>query len=342
MSRFLTFGELMLRLKSPGRERFMQSPMLEATFGDGEANVAVSLANYGLDAEFLSVIPDNAIGDSAIGELRRFNVGTDKIIRTEGRMGIYYLETGANQRASKVIYDRAYSAISMFDPAGYDWDKIYKDVEWLHISGITPAISEQTKDASILAVKEAKARGITVSLDLNYRKNLWKYGVDAKEVMKVLTSYTDIVIANEEDCQKSLGLECGSNVTGGKLDRDDYKKLSDTLLAEYPNVQKVAITLRESKSADINFWAAALNNGEEFIVSRRYEMYDIVDRVGVGDSFAGGLIYGLNELDNDRDALEFAVAASCLKHTIDGDFNRVTVDEVNKLAKGDGSGRVQR
>jgi 2-dehydro-3-deoxygluconokinase len=342
MSRFLTFGELMLRLKSPGRERFMQSPMLEATFGGGEANVAVSLANYGLDAEFLSVIPDNAIGDSAIGELRRFNVGTDKIIRTGGRMGIYYLETGANQRASKVIYDRAYSAISMFDHAGYDWDKIYKDVEWLHISGITPAISEQTKDASILAVKEAKARGITVSLDLNYRKNLWKYGVDAKEVMKVLTSYTDIVIANEEDCQKSLGLECSSNVTGGKLDRDDYKKLSDTLLSEYPNVQKVAITLRESKSADINFWAAALNNGEEFIVSRRYEMYDIVDRVGGGDSFAGGLIYGLNELDNDRDALEFAVAASCLKHTIDGDFNRVTVDEVNKLAKGDGSGRVQR
>ena len=342
MSRFLTFSELMLRLKSPGRERFLQSPSLEATFGGGEANVAVSLANYGLDCEFLTVIPDNAIGDAAIGELRRFNVGTDKIIRTGGRMGIYYLETGANQRASKVIYDRAYSAISMFKPEGYDWDKIYKDVEWLHLSGITPAISEETKDASILAVKEAKARGITVSLDLNYRKNLWKYGVDAKEVMKVLTSYTDIVIANEEDCQKSLGLKCESNVTGGRLDQDDYKKLSDTLLAEYPNVQKVAITLRESKSADINFWAAALNNGEEFIVSRKYEMYDIVDRVGGGDSFAGGLIYGLNELESDKDALEFAVAASCLKHTIDGDFNRVTLDEVNRLAKGDGSGRVQR
>ena len=342
MSRFLTFGELMLRLKSPGRERFMQSPMLEATFGGGEANVAVSLANYGLDAEFLSVIPDNAIGDSAIGELRRFNVGTDKIIRTEGRMGIYYLETGANQRASKVIYDRAYSAISMFDPAGYDWDKIYKDVEWLHISGITPAISEQTKDASILAVKEAKARGITVSLDLNYRKNLWKYGVDAKEVMKVLTSYTDIVIANEEDCQKSLGLECKSNVEGGKLDNEDYRKLSNSLLDKYPNVKKVAITLRESKSADINFWAAALNNGTDFIVSRKYEMYDIVDRVGGGDSFAGGLIYGLNVLGDDKEALEFAVAASCLKHTIDGDFNRVTIDEVLKLTKGDGSGRVQR
>ena len=342
MSKFLTFGELMLRLKSPGRERLMQSPSLEATFGGGEANVAVSLANYGLDAEFLSVIPSNSIGDAAIGELRRFNVGTDKIIRTEGRMGIYYLETGANQRASKVIYDRAYSAISMFDPEKYDWDSIYNNVTWLHISGITPAISEQTKDASIASVKEAKKRGITVSIDLNYRKNLWKYGVDAKEVMSVMTEYADVIIANEEDCQKSLGLECKSNVEGGKLDNEDYRKLSNSLLEKYPNVKKVAITLRESKSADINFWAAALNNGTDFIVSRKYEMYDIVDRVGGGDSFAGGLIYGLNVLGDDKEALEFAVAASCLKHTIDGDFNRVTVDEVLKLAKGDGSGRVQR
>lgn len=342
MSKFLTFGELMLRLKSPGRERLMQSPSLEATFGGGEANVAVSLANYGLDSEFLSVIPSNAIGDAAIGELRRFNVGTDKIIRTDGRMGIYYLETGANQRASKVIYDRAYSAISMFDPEKYDWDSIFNNVTWLHISGITPAISEQTKDASIASVKEAKKRGITVSIDLNYRKNLWKYGVDAKEVMSVMTQYADIIIANEEDCQKSLGLECKSNVEGGKLDNEDYRNLSNSLLERYPNVKKVAITLRESKSADINFWAAALNNGTDFIVSRKYEMYDIVDRVGGGDSFAGGLIYGLNVLGDDREALEFAVAASCLKHTIDGDFNRVTVDEVLKLAKGDGSGRVQR
>ena len=342
MSKFLTFGELMLRLKSPGRERLMQSPSLEATFGGGEANVAVSLANYGLDAEFLSVIPSNSIGDAAIGELRRFNVGTDKIIRTDGRMGIYYLETGANQRASKVIYDRAYSAISMFDPEKYDWDSIYNNVTWLHISGITPAISEQTKDASIASVKEAKKRGITVSIDLNYRKNLWKYGVDAKEVMSVMTEYADVIIANEEDCQKSLGLECKSNVEGGKLDNEDYRKLSNSLLEKYPNVKKVAITLRESKSADINFWAAALNNGTDFIVSRKYEMYDIVDRVGGGDSFAGGLIYGLNVLGDDKEALEFAVAASCLKHTIDGDFNRVSVDEVLKLAKGDGSGRVQR
>ena len=342
MSKYLTFGELMLRLKSPGKERFLQSPSLEATFGGGEANVAVSLANYGLDAEFLSVIPDNAIGDAAIGELRRFNVDTSKVIRTAGRMGIYYLETGANQRASKVIYDRAYSAISLFDPAGYDWDSIYEGVKWLHISGITPAISEETKDASILAVKEAKKRGVTVSIDLNYRKNLWKYGVDAKEVMTEMTKYADIIIANEEDCQKSLGLKCESNVEGGKLDQEDYKKLSDSLLEKFPNVKKVAITLRESKSADINFWAAALNNGSDFIVSRKYEMYDIVDRVGGGDSFAGGLIYGLNELEGDREALEFAVAASCLKHTIDGDFNRVTIDEVMKLAKGDGSGRVQR
>ena len=342
MSKYLTFGELMLRLKSPGRERFLQSPSLEATFGGGEANVAVSLANYGLEAEFLSVIPDNAIGDAAIGELRRFNVDTSKVIRTSGRMGIYYLETGANQRASKVIYDRAYSAISMFDPEKYDWDSIFNNVTWLHISGITPAISEETKEASILSVKEAKKRGVTVSIDLNYRKNLWKYGVDAKEVMSVMTEYADIIIANEEDCQKSLGLECKSNVEGGKLDNEDYKNLSNSLLEKYPNVKKVAITLRESKSADINFWAAALNNGKDFIVSRKYEMYDIVDRVGGGDSFAGGLIYGLNVLGDDKEALEFAVAASCLKHTIDGDFNRVTVDEVLKLAKGDGSGRVQR
>ena len=342
MSKYLTFGELMLRLKSPGRERLMQSPSLEATFGGGEANVAVSLANYGLDAEFLSVIPSNSIGDAAIGELRRFNVGTDKIIRTDGRMGIYYLETGANQRASKVIYDRAYSAISMFDPEKYDWESIFNNVTWLHISGITPAISPETKDASIASVKEAKKRGITVSIDLNYRKNLWEYGVDAKEVMSVMTEYADVIIANEEDCQKSLGLECKSNVEGGKLDNEDYRKLSNSLLEKYPNVKKVAITLRESKSADINFWAAALNNGTDFIVSRKYEMYDIVDRVGGGDSFAGGLIYGLNVLGDDKEALEFAVAASCLKHTIDGDFNRVTVDEVLKLAKGDGSGRVQR
>ena len=342
MSKYLTFGELMLRLKSPGKERFLQSPSLEATFGGGEANVAVSLANYGLDAGFLSVIPSNAIGDAAIGELRRFNVGTDKVIRTEGRMGIYYLETGANQRASKVIYDRAYSAFSLFKPEGYDWDAIYEDVKWLHISGITPAVSAMTKDAALLAVKEAKKRGITVSLDLNYRKNLWKYDVDAKAVMSEMTSYSDIVIANEEDCQKSLGLKCESNVEGGKLEKDDYKKLSDELLLQFPNVKKAAITVRESKSADINFWGACLNNGEEFILSRKYEMYDIVDRVGGGDSFAGGLIYGLNELGDDREALEFAVAASCLKHTIDGDFNRVSIDEVKKLAEGDGSGRVQR
>ena len=342
MSKYLTFGELMLRLKSPGRERFLQSAGFEATFGGGEANVAVSLANYGLDAEFLSVLPSNAIGEAAVAELRKFNVATDKIIRTDGRMGIYYLETGANQRPSKVIYDRAYSAFSLFDPAGYDWDKIYKDVKWLHISGITPAISAVAKEASIAAVKEAEKRGITVSIDLNYRKNLWKYGVEAQDVMKTLTLYADIIIANEEDCQKSLGLKCESNVEGGKLNEEDYKKLSDSLLEQYPNVKKVAITLRESKSADINFWAASLNNGKEFIVSKKYEMYDIIDRVGGGDSFAGGLIYGLNELGSDKEALEFAVAASCLKHTIEGDFNRVTIDEVLKLANGDGSGRVQR
>ena len=342
MSKILTFGEIMLRLKSPGRERFLQSPELEATFGGGEANVAVSLANYGLESEFLSVLPNNAIGDACIGELRRFGVGTSKILRRDGRMGIYYLETGANQRPSKVIYDREYSAFSFAGADSYDWDKVFNDVTWLHITGITPAVTKETAEAALASVKEASKRNITVSVDLNYRKNLWKYGVDAQEVMKEITKYCDIVIANEEDCQKSLGLKCEGSVTSGKLDTADYKALTDLLLKEYPNVSKVAVTLRESKSADINFWAAALNNGKEFIVSKKYEMYDIVDRVGGGDSFAGGLIYGLNALGDDKEALEFAVAASCLKHTIEGDFNRVTLDEVKALAGGDGTGRVQR
>ena len=266
MSKFLTFGDLMLRLKSPGRERLMQSPSLEATFGGGEANVAVSLANYGLDAEFLSVIPSNSIGDAAIGELRRFNVGTDKIIRTDGRMGIYYLETGANQRASKVIYDRAYSAISMFDPEKYDWESIFNNVTWLHISGITPAISPETKDASIASVKEAKKRGITVSIDLNYRKNLWKYGVDAKEVMSVMTEYADVIIANEEDCQKSLGLECKSNVEGGKLDNEDYRKLSNSLLEKYPTGRPLLITERiSSVAASMRFMTSLTVWAEEIL-----------------------------------------------------------------------------
>ena len=340
--KFLTFGEIMLRLKSPGLERFFQSPMLEATFGGGEANVAVSLANYGEDVGFLSVLPKNAIGDECIKELRRFGVDTSRIVRGGERLGIYYLETGANQRPSKVVYDRAYSAIAMAKPGDIDWEKTFAGVEWFHITGITPAISESAMELSLESVREAKKRGITVSCDLNYRKNLWKYGKKASEVMRELAKYVDVAIANEEDVQKSLEITTDVNVESGELDRSKYKALGDKVLAAYPDMKMIAITLRESKSADWNGWAACLNDGEKFYESKRYEIRDIIDRVGGGDSFAGGLIYGLNNYESRQQALEFAVAASCLKHSIDGDFNRVDVDEVEKLMGGDGTGRVQR
>ena len=340
--KYLTFGEIMLRLKSPGHERFFQSPMLEATFGGGEANVAVSLANYGEDVGFLSVLPKNAIGDECIKELRRFGVDTSRVVRGGERLGIYFLETGANQRPSKVVYDRAYSAIAMAKPGDIDWDKTFEGVEWFHITGITPAISESAMELSLESVREAKKRGITVSCDLNYRKNLWKYGKKASEVMRELAKYVDVAIANEEDVQKSLEITTDVVVESGELDRSKYKALGDKVLAAYPDMKMIAITLRESKSADWNGWAACLNDREHFYESKRYEIRDIIDRVGGGDSFAGGLIYGLNNYESRQQALEFAVAASCLKHSIDGDFNRVDVDEVEKLMGGDGTGRVQR
>lgn len=340
--KFLTFGEIMLRLKSPGQERFFQSPMLEATFGGGEANVAVSLANFGLDAGYITVLPSNAIGDACIGELRRFGVDTSRIQRGPGRMGIYYLETGANQRPSKVVYDREYAAIALAKSGDIDWDKAFEGVEWFHITGITPAISESAMELSLESVKEAQKRGITVSCDLNFRKNLWKYGKKAPEVMCELAKYVDVAIANEEDCQKSLGVTVDVKVENGELDRNKYKELSEAVLEAYPNMKLIAITLRESKSADTNGWAACLNDRENFYVSKSYLISDIVDRVGGGDSFAGGLIYGLNSYESKQEALEFAVAASCLKHSIPGDFNRVSVSEVETLMGGDGSGRVQR
>ena len=340
--KYLTFGEIMLRLKSPGHERFFQSPMLEATFGGGEANVAVSLANYGEDVGFLSVLPKNAIGDECIKELRRFGVDTSRVVRGGERLGIYFLETGANQRPSKVVYDRAYSAIAMAKPGDIDWEKTFAGVEWFHITGITPAISESAMELSLESVKEAKKRGITVSCDLNYRKNLWKYGKKASEVMRELAKYVDVAIANEEDVQKSLEITTDVNVESGELDRSKYKALGDKVLAAYPDMKMIAITLRESKSADWNGWAACLNDREHFYESKRYEIRDIVDRVGGGDSFGGGLLYGLTHYEDKQQALEFAVAASCLKHSILGDFNRVDVAEVEKLMGGDGTGRVQR
>ena len=338
----LTFGEIMLRLKAPGHERFFQSPMLEATFGGGEANVAVSLANYGMDAEFLTVLPQNDIANACIRKLRYFGVDTKKIVRGDGRMGIYYLEAGANQLPSKVVYDRAYSSIALAKPGDIDWNRAFDGVGWFHITGITPAISESAMELSLESVKEAKKRNITVSCDLNYRKNLWKYGKKASEVMRELAKYVDVAIANEEDVQKSLEITVGVNVESGELDREKYRALGDKVLEAYPNMQCIAITLRESHSADWNGWAACLNDGKDFYVSKRYEIRDIIDRVGGGDSFAGGLIYGLNHYEDKQYALEFAVAASCLKHSVIGDFNRVGVSDVTKLMGGDGTGRVQR
>lgn len=338
----VTFGEIMLRLKSPGMERFFQSPSLEATFGGGEANVCVSLANYGMDTGFITVLPDNDISKNCIQQLRGFGVDVSNITYGEGRFGIYFLESGANQRPSKVIYDRAYSSIAMAKPGDVDFKKAFSDATWFHITGISPAISASAAELSLEAVKVAKEMGLTVSCDLNYRKNLWKYGKQAKEVMCELTKYVDVIIANEEDCQKSLGIENHSEVESGKLDTKKYEELAKEVLKQYPNTKKIAITLRESKSATHNDWSACIYNGKEFYVSKKYEIKNIIDRVGGGDSFAGGLIYGLNNYDSDAQALEFAVAASCLKHSISGDFNRVSLSEVTSLMGGDGSGRVQR
>ncbi|MBQ2896884.1 MAG: sugar kinase [Clostridia bacterium] len=340
--KIVTLGEIMLRLKSPGLERFMQTPAFEATFGGGEANVAVSLANYGMDAKFVTALPENAIAEACVRELRGFGVDVSDIQYTKGRVGIYYLESGTNQRPSKVIYDRADSSIALATPDVFDFKKIFDGAAWLHITGITPALSQNSADVSLAAVKAAKEMGLTVSCDLNYRKNLWKYGKEAKEVMRELVKYVDVIIANEEDCQKSLGMESSSNVESGELDTKKYEQLAKDVLDLYPDAKRIAITLRESKSANHNDWAACIYDRKEFYVSKKYEIKNILDRVGGGDSFGGGLIYGLLNYDNQRDALEFAVAASCLKHSISGDYNRVTVKEVEALMGGDGSGRVQR
>jgi 2-dehydro-3-deoxygluconokinase len=342
MKKYITFGEIMLRLKPPHCERFFQSPLLEATFGGGEANVAVGLAQFGLKVAYVSVIPKNAIGDACLGELRRQGIDTSLIIRKGNRLGIYFLENGANQRPSLVLYDRSYSAIAEARPGDLDWDKVFNGASWFHITGITPAISLSASELSLEAVKKAREKGITVSCDLNFRKNLWKYGKSAPEVMGELVKYVDIALGNEEDCQKSLGVKVEIDVESGKLQVQRYKELTDKVLSLYPHLQKIAITLRESHSADYNGWSAVLNNRKEFLISKKYEIHNIVDRVGAGDTFAAGLIYGITNLPSDKEALEFAVAASCLKHSIPGDLSLLSIEEVNSLAGGAASGRVQR
>ena len=332
----------MLRLKPPQFERFLQSPLLEATFGGGEANVSVGLARFGLEVAYVSVIPTNPIGEACIRELKRQGVDTSLIVRKGERLGIYFIEAGANQRPSVVVYDRSHSAIAEAKPGDIDWDKVFEGASWFHITGITPAISSSAAGLSLEAVRKAREKNITVSCDLNYRKNLWKYGKSAPEIMGELVKYVDIAIGNEEDCQKSLGIKIDIDVESGELPAEKYQEMTRKILALYPDMKKITITLRESHSADYNGWSAVLDNGEDFFVSKKYEIHDIVDRVGGGDTFAAGLIYGLNNLSGDHEALEFAVAASCLKHSISGDLPLLSVDEVTKLVKGSGTGRVQR
>jgi 2-dehydro-3-deoxygluconokinase len=340
--KIVTFGEIMLRLAPPGLEKFLQTPQFVATFGGGEANVAVSLAQFGMPAVYVTALPENPIADGCVAELRRFGVDTSKIVRGKGRLGIYFLEGGANQRPSKVVYDRAGSTIALAKPGDIRWDEVFADAGWFHITGITPAISATAAELSLESVQKARAMGLTVSCDLNYRKNLWKYGKTATDVMRELVKYVDIAIANEEDVQMSLGIQANVDVHSGELDREQYEKVAAKVLEAYPEMKGIAITLRESKSASHNGWSACFHNRKEFLLSRHYEITHIVDRVGGGDSFAGGLIYGLIALGSHQEALEFAVAASCLKHSVLGDFNRCTVDDVKALLKGGGSGRVQR
>ncbi len=345
MKRCVTFGEIMLRLQPPGSERFLQSPLLGATFGGGEANVAVGLAHLGLDTAFVTVLPDNLIADACVAELRKHGVDTLHIVRSgpdDSRMGIYFLEKGANQRPSLVIYDRARSALAVAEATAVDWKAVFKNGSWFHISGITPAVSGNAAALSLNAVKTAKETGLTVSCDINYRKKLWKYGKKPAAVMSEIVGYADIAVGNEEDFQKSLEITADIDVESGTLDPRMYRSITDKVRKQFPDLKKVAVTLRESISADYNSWSAVLDNGEEFLVSRKYEIRDIVDRVGAGDTFSAGLIYGLNELPSDRDALEFAAAASCLKHSIPGDLPLISVDEVMRLVKGNLSGRVQR
>ncbi len=342
MTRVVTFGEVMLRLKSPGRERLFQSHQLDATFGGAEANVAVSLALLGVDSRFVSAVPVGEIGDACIGALRRHGVDTSAILRQGERLGIYYLEGGANQRPSKVIYDRAGSSIATASPGDFDWDAIFDGADWFHVTGVTPAISASAAEAALAAAGSARSKGLTVSCDYNFRAKLWQYGKRAIDVMRELVGLAHVGIANEEDCQKALGIGPGEGVSGGSLDAAAYRGLAERVLEAFPSLTRQVITLRESHSADHNGWSAVLHNRREFLHSRHYDIANIVDRVGAGDSFAAGLIYALRAGQADQGALEFATAASCLKHSIEGDFNLVGVGEVNALVRGDASGRVQR
>ncbi|MFA7089300.1 MAG: sugar kinase [Bacteroidales bacterium] len=344
MGKVVTFGEIMLRLAVPDRLRLGQSDEFSATFGGGEANVAVSLANYGIPASFITRLPDNDLSLWCLKELRSYGIDTGSIVRGGKRLGLYYLETGAVARASKVIYDRENSSFSEILPEMINWEEVLRDATWFHWTGITPAVSRNAAQTCLDAVKTARRMGITVSCDLNYRKNLWKYGLSASEVMPELVSGCDIIIGNEEDAEKVFDIKPeGFKANRGKTEAAAFRPVCESLMNRFPEAKKVAITLRGSLSASHNTWSAILWNGEKMYTAPVYDITHIVDRVGGGDAFTAGLIYGLiSYRGNDARALDFATAASCLKHTIYGDFNRVTVQEVETLMAGDASGRVNR
>jgi len=343
MKNVVTFGEIMLRLAPPGFQRFIQARSFDVIYGGGEANVAVACANFGLPVEYVTRLPANDIGDACLNYVRQFGVGTRYVVRGGDRLGIYFLETGAVQRGSKVIYDRAGSALATIQPGMIDWKAVFADAAWFHWTGITPAISDGAAAVCLEAVKTAKAMGVTVSCDMNYRSKLWRWGKKAGEVMPELVQYSDIAIGNEEDAAKVFGIHAPeTDVTSGKVEADKYIYVCEKLKERFPNLQTIAVTLRGSLSASHNMWGAVLWHGSDFYTAPTYDITHIVDRVGGGDSFMGGLIYGLVTYEDKQDALNFAVAASCLKHSIIGDFNLVSVDEVEKLMGGDASGRVSR
>ena len=345
MAKVVTFGEVMLRLSTPGYLRFAQARQFDINFGGGEANVAVSLANYGIDAHFVTRLPKNDIAAMCAAELRGLGVNMDSAIWGGERLGIYYLETGAVARGSKVIYDRAFSAISDIKPGMVDWHKALEGTDWFHWTGITPALSQGAADACLEAIKAANEMGVKVSCDLNFRKKLWNYGKTAAEVMPALVEGCDLILGNEEDAEKEFGIKpegFDAEKTGGVVDQAAFISVCRQLMARFPRCKKVAITLRGSINANHNTWGGVLYDGKTLWQSRRYDITHIVDRVGGGDSFMGGLLYGLLTYPTDQEAIEFAAAASALKHTIPGDYNRVTVAEVEALVKGGGSGRVSR
>lgn len=344
-NKVVTFGEIMVRLGAPGYLRLIQTNKFDVSYAGAEANVAVSLANYGIETDYITCLPDNPIAERCIMDLRGHKVGVNHILRCGKRMGILYLETGNNARPSRVYYDREGSSIATIELGSIDWNDILKDATWFHWTGITPALSENAASECLKAIKTANRIGVTVSCDINYRGNLWKYGKSASEVMPEMVAGSDIILGNEEDCEKVFGIKpenFDASKTNGNIDQNSFMSVCQQMMERFPRCKKMVVTLRGAINANHNTWSGVLYNGDELLISKRYDITDIVDRVGGGDSFMAGLTFGLLHYKNDRKALEFATAASCLKHTLKGDYNRVTIEEVEDLISGDSSGRVNR